>query len=157
MAVSAIPKGYHSITPYLIINGAQQAIDFYCAAFDAQLVMQMPMPEGGIAHAEIKIGNSHIMISDMCPNAHFKSPTELGGTPVSIMLYVDDVDTVFAKTIALGAKEIRPVHDQFYGDRAGTLQDPFGHVWTIGTHKEDINEQELRKRMADLMSKDQDA
>lgn len=157
MTVPATPRGYHAITPYLIINGAQQAIDFYHKAFNAQQIMQIPLPEGGIAHAEIKIADSYIMLSDMCPNVHFKSPLELGGTPVSILLYVDDVDAVFAKAITLGAKEVRPVHDQFYGDRAGTLEDPFGHVWTIATHKEDLSEAELHNRMNDLMSKDQDA
>lgn len=157
MTVSAIPKGYHSITPYLIVNGATKAIEYYRQVFNAVLIMQMPLPDGGVAHAEIKIGDSHVMLSDMCPEQHFKSPDELGGTPVSVMLYVEDVDTVFAKAIALGATEVRPVHDQFYGDRAGTLQDPFGHVWTIGTHVEDISEDELNKRMGDLMCKDQDA
>lgn len=157
MTVSAIPKGYHAITPYLIVNGAAKAIEYYRQVFKAELVMQMPLPDGGVAHAEIKIGDSHIMLSDMCPEEHFKSPDELGGTPVSIMLYVEDVDAVFAKALELGAREVRPVHDQFYGDRAGTLQDPFGHVWTIGTHKEDLSEAELSQRMSDLMSKDQDA
>ncbi|HAG40737.1 MULTISPECIES: VOC family protein [unclassified Pseudoalteromonas] len=157
MTVSAIPKGFSSVTPYLIIEGAQQAICFYRDAFNAQLVMQMPLPEGGIAHAEIIIGDSHIMISDSCPDESFKSPNALGGTPVSLMLYVEDVDSVFKKAIELGAIEVRPVHDQFYGDRAGTLQDPFGHIWTIGTHKEDLSEQEINQRMADLMSKEQDA
>lgn len=157
MTVSAIPKGFSSVTPYLIIEGAQQAICFYRDAFNAQLVMQMPLPEGGIAHAEIIIGDSHIMISDSCPDESFKSPNALGGTPVSLMLYVEDVDSVFKKAIELGATEVCPVHDQFYGDRAGTLQDPFGHIWTIGTHKEDLSEQEINQRMADLMSKEQDA
>jgi|TARA_B100001063_G_C16740476_1_gene544504 PhnB protein len=157
MTVSAIPKGFSSVTPYLIIEGAQQAICFYRDAFNAQLVMQMPLPEGGIGHAEIIIGDSHIMISDSCPDESFKSPNALGGTPVSLMLYVEDVDSVFKKAIELGATEVRPVHDQFYGDRAGTLQDPFGHIWTIGTHKEDLSEQEINQRMADLMSKEQDA
>jgi len=157
MTVSAIPKGYHSITPYLIVNGASKAIEYYRQVFNAELVMQMPLPDGGVAHAEIKIGDSHLMLSDMCPEVHFKSPDELGGTPISIMLYVEDVDAVFAKALELGAIEVRPVHDQFYGDRAGTLQDPFGHVWTIGTHKEDLSEAELSQRMSDLMSKDQDA
>jgi len=157
MSASTTPKGYHSITPYLIVNGATKAIEFYRQVFDAELIMQMPLPDGGVAHAEIKVGDSHLMLSDMCPEEHFKSPDELGGTPVSIMLYVEDVDTVFAKALKLGATEVRPVHDQFYGDRAGTLQDPFGHVWTVGTHKEDLSESELNKRMSDLMSKDQDA
>ena len=157
MAVSAIPKGFHSVTPYLIMNDAQKAIDFYCDAFSAEHVMQMPLPDGGIAHAEIIIGDSHIMLSDNGSEEHLKNPKEPGGTALSLMLYVEDVDTAFKKAIELGATEIRPVHDQFYGDRAGTLQDPFGHVWTIGTHKEDLSEAELSQRMSDLMSKDQDA
>jgi PhnB protein len=157
MAVSAIPKGYHSLTPYLIIDGAQRAIEYYCAAFNAQQVMQMPLPEGGIAHAELKIGDSHIMLSDMCPDTHLNNPEQLGGTPVSLVLYVEDVDSVFANALALGGTELRPLHDQFYGDRSGTLKDPFGHIWTVSTHKEEVSEQELLQRMADLMSKDQDA
>lgn len=157
MAISAIPKGYHAVAPYLIIEGATKAIEFYKQAFAAELVMQMPLPDGGVAHAEIKIADSHIMLSDMCPDVQFKSPHQLGGTPVSIMLYVEDVDAVFANALSLGAKELRPVHDQFYGDRAGTLEDPFGHIWTISTHKEDLSEQELMQRMSELMSKEQDA
>ena len=157
MSVSFIPKGFHAVTPYLIVDGATKAIEFYKKAFSAKLVMQMPLPDGGVAHAEIKIADSHLMLSDMCPEAHFKSPSQLGGTPVSLMLYVDDVDTVFNNAIKLGATEVRPVHDQFYGDRAGTLEDPFGHVWTIGTHQEDLTNEEVNQRMADFMSKDQDA
>ncbi|WP_105190184.1 VOC family protein [Pseudoalteromonas sp. T1lg48] len=157
MSVPAIPAGYHSITPYLIIDGAVRAISYYQQAFGAELVMQMPMPDGGLAHAELKIGDSHIMLADMCPQAHFQSPQALGGTPVSLMLYVEDVDAVFARAIAAGAKEVRPVHDQFYGDRAGTLEDPFGHVWTIGTHMEDLSEEDLMQRMADFMSQQEDA
>jgi PhnB protein len=157
MTVSAIPMGFHSVTPYLIVNGAQKAIDFYCNAFDAQHVMQMPLPDGGIAHAKIKIGDAYIMLSDTCSEDHFKGPKELGGSPVSLMLYVKDVDSVFTKAIELGAKQVRPVHDQFYGDRAGTLEDPFGHVWIVGTHKEDISDHELNSRMADIMNQEQDA
>ncbi|TGE85513.1 glyoxalase [Pseudoalteromonas sp. KS88] len=157
MSVSFIPKGFHAVTPYLIVDGATKAIEFYKKAFSAKLVMQMPLPDGGVAHAEIKIADSHLMLSDMCPEAHFKSPSQLGGTPVSLMLYVDDVDTVFDNAIKLGATEVRPVHDQFYGDRAGTLEDPFGHVWTIGTHQEDLTNEEVNQRMSDFMSKDQDA
>ncbi|CAH9064436.1 hypothetical protein PSECIP111951_03130 [Pseudoalteromonas holothuriae] len=156
MTVPTTPKGYHSVTPYLIINGSVNAIEFYKKAFDAQLVMQLPMPDGGIAHAELKIGDSHIMLSDMCPEAHFQDPQTLGGTPVSLMLYVADVDKVFAQAIAHGATEVRPIQDQFYGDRAGTLQDPFGHVWTIATHKEDLTQEQVMQRMADFMSKQQD-
>ncbi|MCF6436919.1 MULTISPECIES: VOC family protein [Pseudoalteromonas] len=156
MTVSAIPEGFHSITPYLIIDGALSAIVFYQKAFNAELVIQLPMPDGGVAHAELKIGDSHIMLSDMCSEVHFQDPQALGGTAVSLMLYVEDVDSVFANAIALGATEIRPVHDQFYGDRAGTLQDPFGHVWTIATHTEDLSQEEIMQRMVDFMSQQQD-
>ena len=104
MAISAIPKGYHAVTPYLIIEGATKAIEFYKQAFAAELVMQMPLPDGGVAHAEIKIADSHIMLSDMCPDVQFKSPHQLGGTPVSIMLYVEDVDAVFANALSLGER-----------------------------------------------------
>ncbi|MEC4087625.1 MULTISPECIES: VOC family protein [Pseudoalteromonas] len=154
MTVSAIPDGYHALTPYLITENAAQAIDFYRKAFAAELIMQLPMPGGGVAHAELKIGDSHLMLSDMCPDAHFKSPKQLGGTPVSLMFYVPDVDSTFAQAIAAGATELRPVVDQFYGDRAGTLQDPFGHVWTIGTHQEDLSEEEVIARMAEWMTDD---
>ena len=157
MAVSAIPKGFHSVTPYLIMNDAQKAIDFYCDAFSAEHVMQMPLPDGGIAHAEIIIGDSHIMLSDNGSEEHLKSPKELGGTALSLMLYVEDVDTVFKKAIELGATLIRPVHDQFYGDRTGTLQDPFGHIWIIGTHKEDVSDEELNNRIGDITNQEQDA
>ncbi|BBN83831.1 glyoxalase [Pseudoalteromonas sp. A25] len=156
MTVSAIPKGYHSITPYLIIDGALKAIVFYQQAFNAQLVIQLPLPDGGIAHAELKIGDSHIMLSDKCAEEHFIDPKSLGDTPVSLMLYVDDVDSMFAHAVSLGSKEIRPVHDQFYGDRAGTLEDPFGHVWTIATHKESLTQEQIMQRMEEVMSKQQD-
>ncbi|MCO7186842.1 VOC family protein [Pseudoalteromonas sp. XMcav2-N] len=154
MTVSAIPDGYHALTPYLITENAAQAIEFYRKAFSAELVMQLPMPDGGVAHAELKIGDSHLMLSDMCPDMHFKSPQQLGGTPVSLMLYVPDVDSTFAQAVAAGATELRPVVDQFYGDRAGTLQDPFGHVWTIGTHREDLSEDEIMARMSEWMTDD---
>ncbi|KZN42658.1 VOC family protein [Pseudoalteromonas luteoviolacea] len=153
MSVKAIPEGYHSLTPYLIVDGANEAIHFYEKAFNAQLVMQMNLPNGRIAHAEIKVGNSHLMISDECPDMHFKGPKQLGGTAVSLMHYVEDVDTVFAQALAMGAKELRAVENQFYGDRAGTLEDPFGHVWTIGTHVEDLTELELQERMSEFMAK----
>ncbi|MBD1584187.1 VOC family protein [Pseudoalteromonas sp. S16_S37] len=156
MATPAIPEGYHSITPYLIVDGAVHAIMFYQQAFNAQLVIQLPLPDGGIAHAELKIGDSHIMLSDKCAEVHFDDPHSLGGTPVSLMLYVDDVDSKFANALALGGKEIRPVHDQFYGDRAGTLEDPFGHVWTIATHKEDLSSEQIMQAMEEVMSKQQD-
>jgi PhnB protein len=143
----AIPDGYHSVTPYLIINGASEAIAFYQKAFGATELFRMPAPEGKIGHAEIKIGDSPIMLADEYPEMGYKSPQTLGGSPVSIMIYVEDVDTVFDQAIAAGGKAQRPVKDQFYGDRSGTLEDPFGHVWHVATHKEDVTPEEMEKRM----------
>jgi PhnB protein len=143
MAVKPIPQGYHSITPYLIIKGAAAAIDFYKKAFGATELFRMPDATGkGIGHAEIKIGDSPIMMADEQPEM-YRSPQSLGGTPVSLMLYVDDVDTVFPRAISAGAKVVKPVQDQFYGDRSGTLHDPFGHLWTISTHKKDVTPEEM--------------
>ncbi len=157
MSVPAIPEGYHAITPYLIIEGAAKAISFYQNVFAAELVMQLPMPGGGIAHCELKIGDSHIMLADGCADGHFKSPKAYGGSPMSIMLYVTDVDEVFKKALANGATEIRPVENQFYGDRSGTLSDPFGHIWTIGTHIETLTPEQITERMQDYLSEEQDA
>jgi PhnB protein len=147
MAVKPIPDGYHTATPYLIVKGAAGAIDFYRRAFGATELLRVPMGDR-IGHAEIKIGDSIIMLADEAPDWDAHSPQSLGGTPVGIMLYVEDVDSRFAKAIAAGAKEVRPVTDQFYGDRSGTLLDPYGHKWTIGTHKEDVSPEELDRRMA---------
>jgi PhnB protein len=141
-----IPEGYHSVTPYLIINGATAALDYYTRAFGAVELFRMPAPEGKIGHAEIKIGDSPIMLADECPEMGYKSPQSLGGSPVSIMIYVEDVDTVFKQAIAAGGKEQRPVKDQFYGDRSGTLEDPFGHVWHVATHTEDVSPDEMERR-----------
>ena len=146
MAVKSIPEGYHSLTPYLIINGASDAIEFYKKAFGAVELMRMPAPGDKIGHAEIKIGDSPIMLADEFPEMGYKSPTTLGGSPVSLMIYVEDVDTVFKQAIAAGGKEQRPVKDQFYGDRSGTLEDPFGHVWHVATHKEDVSAEEMERR-----------
>jgi PhnB protein len=142
-----IPEGYHSVTPYLIIKGATQAIDFYKKAFGATELFRMPAPGGKIGHAEIKIGDSPIMLADEFPEMGHKSPQTLGGSPISIMIYVTDVDTVFKQAIAAGGKQQRPVKDQFYGDRSGTLEDPFGHVWHVATHKEDVSPEEMERRM----------
>ncbi|NMP32697.1 VOC family protein [Thalassotalea sp. M1531] len=152
MKVSAIPEGFHSITPYLVAKNAKQALVFYQQAFDATLVLVLSTPDDGIAHAEMKIGDSHFMLTDEYPDMGFLSPESLGGAGVSLMIYTEDVDKVFAQAKAVGAKELRPVVDQFYGDRAGTLQDPFGHVWTIATHIEDLSEQEINERMHDYFS-----
>jgi PhnB protein len=142
-----IPDGYHSVTPYLIINGAADGIEYYKKAFGATELFRMPAPEGKIGHAEIKIGDSPIMLADEFPEMGYKSPQSLGGSPVSIMIYVEDVDTVFNQAIAAGGKEQRPVKDQFYGDRMGTLEDPYGHLWHVATHKEDVTPEEMEKRM----------
>lgn len=148
--VKTIPDGYHSVTPYLTIRNAAGAIDFYKKAFGATELMRMPDPSGKVGHAEIKIGDSPIMLSDEFPEMDVRSPETIGGTPVTIMLYVEDVDTIARQAVAAGAKIVKPVEDQFYGDRAGKLQDPFGHMWWIATHKEDLSPAEIRKRAAAL-------
>ncbi len=151
MAVKAIPDGYHTVTPYLIIKGAAEAIDFYRRAFGATELFRMESPDRKIGHAEIKVGDSIIMLADEFPDMGYSGPQTLGGSAVSILLYVADVDARFNQAVAAGAKVQRPVKDQFYGDRAGTLVDPFGHVWTIATHKEDLTLEEVQKRAAEFM------
>jgi PhnB protein len=153
----AIPEGYHSVTPYLIIKDAAKAIDFYKRAFGAIELMRMPTPEGRIGHAEIRIGDSAIMLADEYPEMGHRSPQSLGGTGVSLMVYVERVDETFKKAIAAGATEVQPLKDQFYGDRSGTLQDPFGHVWTIATHIEDIEPAEMQRRLKQFSEKQQKA
>ena len=149
--VSYIPEGYHTATPYLIVNGAAKAIEFYKQAFGATEILRMEDPKSGkIGHAEIKIGDSHIMLGDEMPEMGYSSPQSLGGTPVSIMLYVEDVDTVAAQAVAAGAQVLKPVADQFYGDRSGSFADPFGHQWHIATHIEDVTPEEVGKRVAAL-------
>jgi PhnB protein len=143
-----IPDGYHNATPYLIVDNAAAAIEFYKTAFGAKELMRMPKPNGKIGHAEIKIGDSPIMLADETPEVGARSPRTIGGSPVSILLYVDDVDTTFSKAVKAGAKVLRPLGDQFYGDRTGDIQDPFGHVWHVATHVEDVSPEELKKRAA---------
>ena len=152
MAVKPIPEGYHSVTPYLIIQGAAEALDFYKRAFGAKELFRFPMPDGKIAHAEIKIGDSPIMLGDepqddLHREMGHQSPKSLHGSAVGIMLYVEDVDAVAKQAVAAGAKEVRAVVDQFYGDRSGTFLDPFGHIWTVATHKEDVSPEEMQRRM----------
>ena len=146
-SVKPIPDGYHSITPYLICDRAADAIEYYKKAFGATELFRMDH-EGKVGHAELKIGDSPIMLADEYPQMGYRSPKALGGTPVSIMIYVEDVDTVYKQAIDAGATEVKPLQDQFYGDRSGTLTDPFGHVWTVATHKEDVSMEEMNRRMA---------
>ena len=148
MPVKAIPDGYHSVTPYLIIKGASKAIEYYKKAFAAVELMRMPGPNDMVMHAEIKIGDSPVMMADECLEMGWKSPQTIGGTPASLMIYVEDVDTVYKRALSAGGRELKPLKDQFYGDRSGTLIDPFGHVWTVATHKEDVSPDEMHKRMA---------
>ena len=146
--VKPIPDGYHTVTPYLIIKNAAGAIDFYKKAFGATELMRMAGPDGKVMHAEIKIGDSRIMMSDECPEMNARSPQSLGGSPVSLLLYVQDVDSFFSRATAAGATVVRPVKDQFYGDRSGSLSDAFGHMWHVATHTEDVPPAELQKRAA---------
>ena len=146
--VNHVPTGYNTVTPYLIIKGAASAIEFYKTVFGATEVMRMPQPDGRVGHAEIKIGDSHIMLADEFPEMNIRAPESFGGSPVSLMVYVEDVDKVFKKAVDSGSKVIKPLMDQFYGDRSGTLSDPFGHQWTVATHTEDVTPEEMKKRMA---------
>ena len=146
MATKAIPDGYTTATPYLIVRGAAEAIEFYKRAFGATEMLRMADPQGRVGHAEIKIGDSVIMLADEHPAMGYRGPRSLGGSSVSILLYLEDVDAVFERAVKAGAKAQRPVMDQFYGDRSGTLEDPFGHMWTVATHVEDVPPEELKRR-----------
>ena len=150
MAVSPIPAGYHSVTPYLICADAGAAIEFYKAAFNATELMRLPGPGGAVMHAEIKIGDSAVMLADECPEMNAKGPSSYGGSPVSLLIYTEDVDALFKQALAAGAKEIRPVQDQFYGDRSGILEDPSGHSWSLATHVEDLTPEEITQRLASM-------
>jgi PhnB protein len=150
-SLQGIPEGYHSVTPYLAVHDAAAALEFYKQAFGARERMRMPAPGGRVGHAEIEIGGSCIMLADEYPEIGFRSPRAIGGTPVNLHLYVEDVDAVMAQALAAGAKEVRPVKDQFYGDRTGSVEDPFGHVWHIATHKEDLSPAELQRRAEQAM------
>jgi PhnB protein len=153
--VKAIPEGRDCAIPYLCVKGAAEAIEFYKKAFGARELMRMGQPDGLIGHAELKIGNAVIMLADEFPNMGVLSPQTLGGTPVTIHLYVEDVDEVAKEAVAAGARVLRPIEDQFYGDRGGKLEDPFGHAWWIATHKEDLSPEEMKKRAAALFSQKQ--
>jgi PhnB protein len=145
-SVKPIPDGYHAITPYLIVRDARRALDFYARAFGAKELYRLEQPDGRVGHAELQIGDSRVMLADEFPEMGVRSPTTVGGSPVTIHLYVEDVDAVVARAAAAGATITRPVSDQFYGDRNGGLTDPFGHVWYVATHVEDVPEDELRRR-----------
>ena len=152
MAVNPIPAGYHSVTPYLVVRDAARAIDFYTHAFGAKELFRMEAPGNKIGHAEIKIGDSPVMLADENPERGAKSPDALGGSPVHLMIYVEDVDTVFKRALGAGGKETQPLKDQFYGDRSGSLTDPFGHSWTVATHVEDVAPEEMQRRMAEAQN-----
>jgi PhnB protein len=154
MAVKAIPDGYPQVIPYLSVDGASDAIEFYRQVFDAKERMRMPAPDGKVGHAELEIGDSVVMLADVFPEMGGQSPASIGGTPVSMMVYVDDVDAVFDRAISAGATSERPVENQFYGDRAGQFVDPFGHKWFVATHVEDVPPDEMAKRAAAAMSGD---
>jgi PhnB protein len=148
MSVPFRPPGYHSVTPYLALRGATAALDFYARAFGAERVLKLDMPDGSIAHAEIRIGDSILMLSEENADWGNRSPLALGGSPVHLMIYVPDVDAAFARALAAGASQVKPVEDQFYGDRTGTLKDPYGYQWTLATHIEDVSAEEAQRRMA---------
>ena len=152
-AVSHIPKGYNSVTPYLIIRGAAQAIEYYKAVFGATEVFRMDGPDGKVGHAELQIGDSRVMLADENPGMGqgHASAASIGGSPVSLYLYIPDVDRVVERAVAAGAKILKPVQDQFYGDRSGFIQDPFGHLWGVATHVEDVAPQEMEERAKKAM------
>ena len=151
--VKPIPEGYHSITPYLIVKDGVRAIEFYERAFGARELFRMMRPDGRVGHAELEIGDSRVMLADEHPEMGYVGPRTIGGTPVSLHLYVDDVDRRFRQAIDAGGVEKRPVEDQFYGDRSGTFEDPYGHLWHLATHKEDLSPEEISKRADALFGK----
>lgn len=149
--VPYIPKGYNSVTPYLVIKGAPKAIDYYKKVFGATVVVRMDGPNGSVGHAELQIGDSRVMLADENPQMGAISATTIGNSPVSLYLYIPDVDKVVDRAVAEGAKLVKPVQDQFYGDRTGFIQDPFGHFWGVATHVEDVSPQEMKERMKKVM------
>ncbi len=152
MAVKAIPEGYHSVSPALAVDGAGEAIEFYKRAFGAKERVRMPGPEGTVAHAELEIGNSVVMLSDPFPQAAVRTPRELGGTSVGIFVYVEDVDAVFEQAVKEGATVTTALEDMFWGDRFGTLTDPYGHSWSLATHVEDVPPEEMEERSKQAMA-----
>jgi PhnB protein len=153
MTVKAQPDGYHSVTPYLVVKDAAHAIEFYKKVFGAQELFRLGGPDGKVGHAELRIGDSVLMLADEAPQMGSLAPPTIGGSPVRILLYVDNVDDVVPRAVAAGAKIVRPVADQFYGDRAGGIEDPYGHYWHVATHKEDVSPDEMKRRAAALFPK----
>jgi PhnB protein len=149
--VDPIPEAYPRVTPYLSIDGAAKAIDFYKDILGAEERVRMDGPDGKVGHAELGIGQSVVMLADSFPDMGAPTPSALGGSPVTLMVYVEDVDDVFARAIQAGAKEIAPVQDQFYGDRSGQFEDPFGHRWNVASHVEDVSPEDMEKRAAEMM------
>ncbi|MEA2474389.1 MAG: PhnB protein [Thermoleophilaceae bacterium] len=150
--VKPIPDAYSRVTPYLCVDGAVDAIDFYTKVLGARERMRMPGPDGKLGHAEIQIGDAVVMLADESPEMNFRSPKTIGGTPVTIHVYVEDADAVFDAAVAAGANSLRPVENQFYGDRSGQFEDPFGHRWNVATHVEDVPPDEMEKRAAEMMA-----
>jgi PhnB protein len=150
MAVKPIPDGYPRVSPYLVVDGAQKAIEFYTTVLGATERMRMPGPDGRIGHAELRVGDSVIMLADEFPDMGAKGPSAYGGSPVSISVYVEDVDATFDRATGAGATVVRPLENQFYGDRSATFDDPFGHRWTIATHVEDVSPEEMGRRAAEM-------
>jgi PhnB protein len=147
-----VPAGYPQVTPYLSVDGAAAAVEFYTGVFGATERMRMPGPNDTIGHAELQLGDSLIMLADEAPDIGFRSPRALGGSPVTISVYVDDVDAVFERAVAAGATPLRPVETQFYGDRSGQFEDPFGHRWSVATHVEDVSPEEMARRAQEAMA-----
>ena len=152
MAVRPIPEGYHSLTPYLAVEDAARAIEFYKDAFGAEEIHRMPGPDGSIAHAELQIGDSKLMLSDPFPQSSVRPPAERGGPTASVFMYVDDADALFDQAQAAGATVETPLENMFWGDRFGTLADPFGHIWSVATHVEDVPEDEMAERAKTAMA-----
>ncbi len=146
MKAKSVPEGYHTLTPYLTVDNAAEAIRFYKKAFGAEEVMKLRAPDGKLGHVEMKIGDSPFMIADEYPEMDMVGPRKRGGATSGLVVYVDDADLFFDRAVRAGATVIRGVEDQFYGDRSGQLEDPFGHRWTIGTHKEDVPAEEMQRR-----------
>ena len=150
--VKPVPEGYPTVTPYLAVAGANDAIDFYRKVLGARERMRMPAPDGKVGHAELQLGDSMIMLADEFPDIGHRGPKSLGGTPVTLSVYVENVDEVFERALAEGATQLRPVENQFYGDRTGQFEDPFGHRWSVATHVEDVPPDEMERRAAEAMS-----